>query len=230
MNNSEFLVVLRNAYAQYIEYGERSTKKLKNLHEAIASDLQSRLGARYIVKSDANQRIKLSGRYYDKCVDISVTMDNRELGGIGVKFPMSNYSQNSNNYFECMLGETANIRSCEKAYFQIVILPEKLPYFEKGNNIKKYEAITDNNLSKYVKLSNDSVGDFMHAPNKTLLYIINTAVRDFSHITNREQLEAFMRSYLEITPSQTQRAFGNSIIYNDYNDFIIKISHYFQSM
>jgi hypothetical protein len=27
-----------------------------------------------------------------------------------------------------MLGETANIRSNQKAYFQIVILPENLPY------------------------------------------------------------------------------------------------------
>jgi hypothetical protein len=44
---------------------------------------------------------------------------------------MQNYSQNSNNYFENMLGETANIRSSNIPYFQIFIIPDEIPYYKK---------------------------------------------------------------------------------------------------
>ena len=74
----------------------------------------------------------MSGRYMEKRVDIVVLKDEKDIAGIGVKFVMSNYSQNSNNYFENMLGETANIRAGKKKYFQVLLLPERL-----GNNYKQ---------------------------------------------------------------------------------------------
>lgn len=56
-------------------------------------------------------------------------MKNRKVAaGIGVKFVMQNYFQNSNNYFENILGETAHIRSKRIPYFQIFIIPDILPH------------------------------------------------------------------------------------------------------
>lgn len=85
----------------------------------------------------AGQEHKISGRYVDKAVDITIAENNIPVCGIAVKYIMSNYSQNSNNYFENMLGETANIRSAKIPHFQIFATPDKIPYFDKDGNIKK---------------------------------------------------------------------------------------------
>lgn len=63
------------------------------------------------------KEMKLDGRYIDKVVDITILKNSKPIAGIGVKFVMQNYSQNSNNYFENMLGETANIRCANIPYF-----------------------------------------------------------------------------------------------------------------
>lgn len=49
-------------------------------------------------------------------MDIAITKSQQRerehiVAVINVKMVMSNYSQNKNNYFESMLGETANLRS-----------------------------------------------------------------------------------------------------------------------
>ena len=68
------------------------------------------------------RKVGFIGRYINKNVDI-VIYKRTVIAGIGVKFVMQNYSQNSNNYFENMLGETANIRSKNIPYFQIFVIP-----------------------------------------------------------------------------------------------------------
>lgn len=84
----------------------------------------------------------VSGRYFDKKVDISVfKKENGQeiaIGGLAIKSIMTNYAQNSNNYFEDMLGETANLRSNGKLYFQLLVLPEQMPYFGEKNKIKEH--------------------------------------------------------------------------------------------
>ena len=67
---------------------------------------------------------EINGRYYDKKVDITIAYKNKIVAGIGVKFVQQNYAQNSNNYFENMLGETANIRTNKIPYFQIFIISD----------------------------------------------------------------------------------------------------------
>ncbi|WP_049757049.1 hypothetical protein [Mycoplasma crocodyli] len=89
------------------------------------------------------KEIKIPGRYIDKTVDITISKNDSVIAGIGVKFVMSNYKQNSNNYFENMLGETANLRSNNIPYFQIFILPELIPYFDKFGNIRSWEKINE---------------------------------------------------------------------------------------
>lgn len=139
--------------------GSRSNAKLKVLHGAIAQDLSERLGKDYQIKSlgfEKGSEGKISGRYINKNVDILVEKENKPIVGIGIKFVMQNYSQNSNNYFENMLGETANIRSKNIPYFQIFIIPETLPYYKKEGMTKDWENFKIHHIEKYRTLSNDN--------------------------------------------------------------------------
>ncbi|MDR2046919.1 MAG: hypothetical protein LBP79_03310 [Clostridiales bacterium] len=119
MNNYFFLDILKASFLKYIEKGSRSNEKLKILHGAISGDLSERLktandmGGHYTVASlgfDLGAEQKMIGRYIDKAVDITISKDGVIVSGVAVKYVMGNYMQNSNNYFENMLGETANIR------------------------------------------------------------------------------------------------------------------------
>ncbi len=140
MNNKEFLKVVGESFKKFIETGLRSNEKLKILHGAIANDLKHRLGTGFSVCSlgiGDSKEMKIEGRYIDKAVDITILKNESPIAGIGVKFVMQNYSQNSNNYFENMLGETANIRCANIPYFQIFIIPDKLPYYKNDGSIQK---------------------------------------------------------------------------------------------
>jgi len=144
MTNNDFLEQIEKAFKAYLKTGARSNQKLKVLHGAIASDLANTLGKSFSVHSlgyNDGKETEIAGRYLSKRVDIVVSSQTQTVGGIAVKFVMSNYKQNSNNYFENMLGETANIRTTNKGYFQVLILPRLLPYFRKDGSISKIENI-----------------------------------------------------------------------------------------
>jgi hypothetical protein len=103
MNNQDFLVILKQSFFTYLRTSPRSNQKLVILHGAISNDLQSRLGYEYEVHSlgiNQGREMIAKGRYMDKKVDITITNKGKILAGLAVKFVMSNYSQNSNNYFE----------------------------------------------------------------------------------------------------------------------------------
>ena len=126
--NNDFMAVLNSSFITYLQTGPRSNEKLKILHGFIAKKIQNKLGDSYTVFSYGvgdNKESNISGRYINKNVDIGIFKGGRPLAGIAIKFVMSNYSQNSNNYFENMLGETANIRCEGVLYFQIIILDRK---------------------------------------------------------------------------------------------------------
>lgn len=145
---------------------------------------------------------------------------------------MNNYFQNSNNYFENMLGETANIRARNKKYFQIIILPEEMPYFKKDGNIKKWEKITNDNLKKYLMLSKDDEDNFEHTPNKTLIFIIKFSKLDKKIIKNKEQYKKFyLNNKKELKISKTKYyEFDNQVILNDYEKFMKKLVHTIKSI
>ena len=107
MNNTEFLEQITASFKKFLCTGSRSNEKLKILHGAIASDLYERLGKRFTVHSlgiGDGKEDKIQGRYINKAVDITISDRKKAIAGIGVKFVMQNYSQNSNNYFECVGG------------------------------------------------------------------------------------------------------------------------------
>lgn len=216
---------------EYINTGSRSNKKLKILHGAIAEDLRRRLGTNYEIHSldlGDGKEIDIQGRYMNKKVDITILKGDKVVAGIGVKFVM----QNSNNYFENMLGETANIRCNAIPYFQIFIIPDKLPYFEKGGKLKNWEEFTSHNCEKYRTLSQDSFQTLQHTPVKTLLFVVCLPTPDIE-IENNEQYQEYYKnkSSLHICKStNTYGCFSSAVVYNDYESFASKLVHYVLSL
>ncbi len=229
MNNQAFLTAIKRSFDDFIISGtSRSTAKLKPLHGAIARDLLLRLGPGFSIKSQGigdDREGKIQGRYIDKCVDITIYQHNRVVAGIAVKFVMQNYSQNSNNYFENMLGETANIRSNGIPYFQVFIILDKLPYYNRQKEITKWESFTEHNISKYVALSQDNIDDYRHTPNKTLIYVVH--VPDCDMARDSDDYLSFYRDrqFAMIVSRNHYHYLGPAVILNDYESFAEKVYH-----
>lgn len=231
LTNQTFLKVISNSFCSFLEKGtSRSTDKLKPLHGAIARDLSRILGPGYSVISQGygeDREDQIPGRYINKWVDITVKKGYKAVCGIAVKFVMQNYLQNSNNYFENMLGETANIRAAKCPYFQIFIILDKLPYYKKDSvkTIQKWETFTEHNASKYVTLSKDNIDVFFHTPNKTLIYVVH--IPDNEALTNQAQYMDYYRKLdFEISVSKAKfDSMESAVILNDYETFIDKVNH-----
>lgn len=228
LNNKTFLKTISNSFAKFINSGtSRSTQKLKPLHGTIAQDIAQRLGDNYQVFAQgygSDKEASIEGRYIDKMVDITIKKDNIAIAGIGVKFVMQNYSQNSNNYFENMLGETANIRCANLPYFQIFIILDKLPYYNNKKEIKRWETFTDHNVEKYLTLAKDNIDAFFHTPNKTLLYVVH--IPDNNNLKTLNQYLKYYQTHNEMQLSKHQyQPFEPAVIINDYETFIEKVYH-----
>ncbi|MCH5178793.1 MAG: hypothetical protein J1F13_03835 [Prevotellaceae bacterium] len=227
--DNTFIEAITLSFRYFIESGSsRSTAKLKPLHGTIAHDLASRLGSDYLIKAqgyDDDKEAEIMGRYINKKVDITIMRDNNPVAGIGVKFVMQNYSQNSNNYFENMLGETANIRANSFLYFQVFIILDRMPYYNTEKKITRWETFTKHNVSKYITLSHDNIMRNLHSPNKTLIYLIH--IPDCGALTTKDEYRNFYNSAdIKITLSNSlSNHFGESVIYNDYHSFINKVYH-----
>src|ERR1044072_2041103 len=258
--NQEFLKCLEKSFLKYLEKGAkgvRGTGKLKILHPHIAEDLRSILDDKFQVYSLDEKHGKekiIRGRYMDKRVDIAIMKGERPVAGIGIKFIMSNYRQNTNNYFENMLGETANIRTNNILYFQIVICFTRSPYFFKEENkeriIKNIEKVSLGHLEKYQILSQDDTLVYLHSPIKTLLVLVDFANIDCEALfksgrlgTSNELVQIVKEKGAELKFSELEDEqqildskvfFANSLIFNDYQDFIVKCSQlvegYFKEM
>lgn len=235
MDNQEFLRVVGNSFKKFLETGSRSNEKLKILHGAIAKDLKDRLGVGYSVCSlgiGNGKEEKLDGRYIDKVVDITIKRGQKSIAGIGVKFVMQNYSQNSNNYFENMLGETANIRCANIPYFQIFIIPDTLPYYNKQGLLQKWEEFTVHNAIKYLTLSEDNIQTSIHTPTKTLLFVIHLP-EITKPIADKYDYVDYYESQSDFVVRESQAEYGefsSAVIYNDYEDFVDKVVHYIHFM
>lgn len=230
MNNNEFLAKVTEAFKKFLTTSSRSNEKLKILHGAIANDLSERLGNDFKIQSyniGGGKEGNIQGRYINKNVDIVILRNDNPIAGIGVKFVMQNYAQNSNNYFENMLGETANIRSNNIPYFQIFIIPEKLPYYKNNGNFSKWEIFNNHHIEKYKILSNDNEEIYIHTPTKTLLYVLKLPEIQ-SIINNKKNYIDYYSTLntMEIVTSTTDYGtFGNGVVFNDYEKFIEKVKH-----
>ena len=233
LTNQKFLKVVLTSFESFINSKtSRSTQKLKPLHGAIAKDIAARLGTQYDIISQGygeGKETKIQGRYIDKMVDITIldAVTKTPVAGIAVKFVMQNYSQNSNNYFENMLGETANIRTADCPYFQIFIILDKLPYYENKGKIKHWEEFTDHNVKKYNIMSEDDVNMFFHTPNKTLIYVVHVTPEPKDISTKSEYMNFYATHHpaVKLTSHKYDLKKGGTVIFNDYETFADKIYH-----
>jgi len=236
MNNQQFLQTIGASLRRFLQTHPRSNEKLKVLHAKIAEDIQNRLGNSYAIKSlgvGDGKEGEMIGRYIDKTVDIIISKDGKNLAGIGVKFVMNNYSQNSNNYFENMLGETANIRANKGKYFQVFVLPEEMPYYDNTGKIQKWEKVTEHNIKKYITLSNDNTDTYLHTPIKTLLFIIKFPTCNHKLIKTKDKYKRFYlkNKNIEIQISNVISGdFGEAMILNNYDSFAEKVVHNIKSI
>jgi hypothetical protein len=143
---------------------------------------------------------------------------------------LQNYSQNSNNYFENMLGETANIRTKGLPYFQIFIILDKIPYYNKKKEIKRWETFTGHNVEKYLILSYDNIDLYFHSPNKTLIYVVH--IPDNDNLSTLDEYLNYYRllDFSLVTSDNVYSDFGEAVIINDYETFIDKVYHTIMSI
>lgn len=236
--NCDFLDKVKESFRLYLSTGPRSNEKLKPIHSFIADALKQELNDPTLTFCSLRPGKKggeksISGRYMDKNVDIAVCRGDRVLGAIGFKFVMSNYQQNSNNYFENMLGETANIRCNNIPYFQVLVLLQELPYYNKDNRITRVEHVNEHNLHKYIKLSEDNAETFLHTPTKTLIYVVDLSesLEDKrAIITNKTQYKNFFKDKNLSVHDEFNDSFRPGVIINDFETFIHKVACYIQSI
>jgi hypothetical protein len=166
----KFIEAIKNSYIAYFESGSRSTKKLEPIHGCVARLLEVEFNNRgvdvqiyakgYGSTKVTNCEKKIEGFFYPKNVDIAVFSGTNPLGAISLKFATGNYKQNANNYFEHMLGETANLRASGLVYGQITILRRLTPYFDKRGVIGRMEAINAFDINKYVFLNKSDIDNY----------------------------------------------------------------------
>ena len=236
LTHRHFLLQVQDSFKRFIESGtSRSTAKFKPLHGAIAADLAHMLGKEYTVVSQGFEEGKeavIKGRYLDKRVDITVQRADKgePVAGIGVKFIMQNYSQNSNDYFENMLGETANIRSARVPYFQVFIILDRLPYYKKTGELSRWEDLTQHNMAKYCRLAEDNTDIFAHTPNKTLICVSHVTPEADEVHTKREYLGFYKKRTRDICVTVSENRYpelkaDGTVILNDYPEFMEKVFH-----
>lgn len=235
MNNEEFNKILKESFCTYLTTSARSNEKLKILHGFIANKIKNAFNNENIlvhsISKNGGQEKKMSGLFMDKKVDIVISKNNKDICGIAIKFVMSNYFQNSNNYFENMLGETSNIRSGGYEYFQIFIIDSKIPYFKQNKNITNWENINITNLDKYQNMSMVDPEKNFHIPTKTLIYVCkkefknNKDSKEMVNLKNREEYKKFCleKDFKIVQDDLKDVKFGKNIIFNDFELFIKKI-------
>lgn len=155
-----FLKAIQSSYIKYKEHGARSTEKLKPLHLFVAETLSKIWGSNAEIHfmGDGVKELTVEGKYYPKDIDIAVKLNEKPVFCLGIKFVTSNYKQNANNYFENMMGETANIQANQIPHAHLIILRYETPYYKKNNSDTpdKIEIISKKDLQKYLNLMFDS--------------------------------------------------------------------------
>ncbi len=203
-----FLKAISKTFKAYNKNGARSNKKLIPIHKWFAKYLESALGREYVIRGLGNGgEAKLIGKYYPKNLDISVLKDDKIITTISFKFVTSNYKQNANNYFENILGETANIRRVNVGFAHFLVLRAKTPYYIKNSgNLRgktiKIETINNRDLSKYINLFRDN--DFPHKPDVLGISVLdfdkigNPSVANLKNLGISEENSNFLNSELEL--------------------------------
>lgn len=187
-----FLNAIKSTFYAYNKYGARSNKKLIPIHTWFAKEIVSRLGNEYSSMSlGIGGEYEIEGKYYPKRLDITIFSHQEPIVTLSFKFVASNYAQNSNNYFENLLGECANIRRIGVGFVHFLVLRGHTPYYDKaaGNKrgeLKKTEELSEHHIEKYIKLFKDL--DFPHKPDVLGMAIIDFDAKSNPYFTDLKKL------------------------------------------
>lgn len=144
----------------YMAHGPRSSKKTDRLNQTII-DIITRVlddkGCRekYEIRCECNVKsLNQSGK---KSCDIVVFKDSVPYIVLPLKFIMSSYQKNANNYWENLTGEVTHLMwANEDIGLKIVpinIIADKIPMLDNNGVIKRWENIThDNSFAVYQSL------------------------------------------------------------------------------
>jgi hypothetical protein len=193
MLEMEFLKAITTSFSAYNAHGARSNKKLLPIHKWLAEVVGEKLGPAYSVRSlGMGGECVVAGKYYPKAVDVAILKKEKIITVISFKFVTSNYKQNANNYFEGLLGETANIRRVNVGFAHFLVLRSRTPYFNKNKgNLRgtqtKTEMLNENDIQKYIKLFNDA--DFPHKPEVLGIAIVDFDARGNSFFADLRKLK-----------------------------------------
>lgn len=156
----EFLECVKKATSLFFENGSRSNKKVDTIHKFIKKILDKIIvnkNLEHIYSVRLEHKIPACNEAGEKRCDIVVMKNNVASIVFPVKFVMSNYKQNKNNFWECLTGETMHIKMASKniKIIPINIIFNKVPYLSKNKLIQKYEEITiENSFAITEKLKN----------------------------------------------------------------------------
>lgn len=214
---AELIKALEASFVAYKEFGARSTEKLKPIHRYIASVLANIWGKDHTVRflGEENGEMTVDGKYYSKDIDITITKNEMPVFCLGIKFVTSNYKQNANNYFENMLGETANIQaSGNLPYAQLLILRLEPPYYSKNETEtpSRIERINDKDILKYLKLHYD--GRQAHRPDYLCILLV-----DINEKTRKVSLSNVDRAFSKDTVSFLKGELSLETFFNEIEKF-----------
>lgn len=168
-----FLAAMQESYRMVQLHGVRSNQKTRVLHGWVQDELSRELGVDYAFTGqspDSSREANVGGMYYGKDVDVPVSRGDQELGVISIKFVISNYWQNSVNYFEQQIGETANLRRRNIVYGNLFCVTSPIPYKNRAGEITRRENIREHDVQRYAKLRADH--EHIHAPDKMAIGIV----------------------------------------------------------
>lgn len=146
-SHARFNAAIQKCVRLYFESGPRSSDKLRPLHYFVNQSIRDVLPGDYEIVSyvdvdgDVGKEETVRGIFNDKKVDVAVKKNGKVRGVVSVKFVMSNYGQNSNNYFESMLGECQNLKLYDPGivFWYFFVVMESVPYFTKDGRVKRWE-------------------------------------------------------------------------------------------
>lgn len=162
-----FLAAMQQSYRMVQQHGTRSNQKTRVLHGWVQDELGRELGSHYTFTGQSptsRHEANVGGMYYGKDVDVLIARDEQELGVVSIKFVISNYWQNSINYFEQQIGETANLRRRNIVYGNLFCVTHPIPYKNRDGEIIKREAIREHDIQRYARLRGDH--EHIHAPDE----------------------------------------------------------------
>jgi hypothetical protein len=216
-SEQEFIKAIEQSFKMYKLHGARSTEKLKPIHKYIANVLQMIWGDEFDVRfmGDNSKEMTVAGKYYPKDIDVTVTKNNQPVLCLGIKFVTSNYKQNANNYFESMMGETANIQALGSLpYVQLIILRYETPYYKKNDakHPSKIEIVNDKDIQKYLNLMFDTPQ--AHRPYSIGIFVINV-----NESTGKVTLVNADKSFSEQTAKLLKKKLSLTIFFNEIENY-----------